>query len=177
MRARSCTIDSSCLIALDHLDLVPQLSLLFSIVLVPQRVRAEISKLRSARDRLQNLFNAYDFLRRCDGYDQGTVDFLLAERIRQGWQDRGEVEAVVQASQFGASVLVDDRWGRELAGREDLDCHGTLWILERFYELGLLSSAALRGCLESLRRSETRLPWETVNEILAQIGEQPLAPD
>ena len=111
MRARSCTIDSSCLIALDHLDLVPQLSLLFSIVLVPKRVRDEISKRRAGKDRLQLLFNSYAFVQRCDGYDQGTVDFLLTERARQGWQDRGEVEAAVQASQFGANVVIDDRWG------------------------------------------------------------------
>ena len=34
MQARRCTIDSSCVIALDHLELVPRLSVLFSIVLV-----------------------------------------------------------------------------------------------------------------------------------------------
>ena len=33
--ALRCTIDSSCVIALDHLDLVPQLTFLFSVVLVP----------------------------------------------------------------------------------------------------------------------------------------------
>jgi hypothetical protein len=58
MRARRCTIDSSCVIVLDHLDLMPQLSLLFSIVLVPKAVRDDA------------------FLQRCDGYEKGTVDFL-----------------------------------------------------------------------------------------------------
>jgi len=173
MRARRCTIDSSCIIALDHLDLVPQLSVLFSLVLVPKAVRNELFKLRATKDRLQFIFNTYGFFQRCDGYEQGTVDFLLAERTRLGVKDRGEVEAVVQASQFGAAVIVDDPWGRDLATRADLDFHGTVWVLHRFYELGLLSSM-LGDCFAVLRDRGMRLPWETVNELLVRVGEEPL---
>jgi predicted nucleic acid-binding protein len=108
MRALRCTIDSSCVIALDHLGLVPQLSLLFSVVLVPKAVREELFKREDTEERMQFVFATYAFFQRCDGYEQGTVDFLLAERGRQGSEDRGEVEAVVQASQFGATVIVDD---------------------------------------------------------------------
>src|SRR5262245_1889617 len=108
MRGRSCTIDSSCVIALDHLDLVSRLSLLFTTVLVPKAVREDLFKRRTTKDRLQTVFADYAFFQRCDSYDQGTVDFLLAERRRLGRKDRGEVEAVVQASQLGATVIVDD---------------------------------------------------------------------
>jgi predicted nucleic acid-binding protein len=174
MRARRCTIDSSCVIALDHLDLVPQLSLLFSIVLVPKAVRDDLFKRRATKDRLQVLFDAYAFFQRCDGYEKGTVDFLLAERTRKGAQDRGEVEAVVQASQFGATVIVDDLWGRELAALDDLEFHGTIWVLQRFHELDLLSSTALRNSFAALRRRGIRLPWDIVNELLMEIGQQPL---
>lgn len=174
MRASRCTIDSSCIIALDHLDLVPQLSLLFSIVLVPKAVRADLFKRRATKDRLRSLFEAYAFFQRCDDYEQGTVDFLLAERTRLGTRDRGEVEAVVQASQSGATVIVDDPWGRELAERDDLQFHGTLWVLQQFHALNLLSSTALRNCFVSLRLRGTRLPWDIVNTFLGQIGQQPL---
>jgi predicted nucleic acid-binding protein len=109
MRAPRCTIDSSCVIALDHLDLLPQLSFLFSRVLVPKAVREELLKRRATKDRLQSFFSRYAFLERCDGYEKGTVDFLLAERARQGMRDCGEVEAVVQASEIGAKILVDDQ--------------------------------------------------------------------
>jgi hypothetical protein len=51
MRARRCTIDSACVIALDHLDLVPQLSFLFSIVLVPKAVREDLFKRRVTKSR------------------------------------------------------------------------------------------------------------------------------
>jgi predicted nucleic acid-binding protein len=169
---RRCTIDSSCVIALDHLDLVPNLSFLFTVVLVPKAVREDLFKRRATKDRLQVLFDGFAFFQRCDGYEQGTVDFLLAERTRHGAQDRGEVEAVVQASQFGAIVIVDDPWGRELAERDDLEFHGTLWVLQRFHELDLLTSVALRGCFLSLRLRGTRLPWEPVNAPLSRIGQQ-----
>lgn len=168
-----CTIDTSCIVALDHLDLVPQLSLLFSVVLVPKAVRIEIFKERATKDRLQALFQTYGFFQRCDGYEQGTVEFLLAERNRLGTKDRGEVEAVVQASQFGASVIVDDPWGRELALRNDLDFHGTIWVLHRLHELGLISQS-LGACFLSLREHGTRLPWDAVNELLVRVGEGPL---
>ena len=174
MRELRCTLDSSCVIALEHLNLLPQLSFLFSRVLVPKAVRMDLFKLRGTKDRIRSLFDTYAFFQRCDGYETGAVDFLLAERARQGMRDRGEVEAVVQASQFGAAVIVDDPWGRDLAARDDLDFHGTIWVLQRFHELELISSTALRDGFASLRRRGTRLPWDTVSALLVEIGEQPL---
>lgn len=170
-----CTIDSSCVIALDHLDMVPRLSFLFSLVLVPKAVREDLFKRRESKDRLQRLFDDFDFLRRCDRYDRGAVEVLLVERRRQGSQDRGEVEAVVQAAQEGASVIVDDPWGRKLAEQYELEFHGTLWVLERFHELELIGSLALRDCLASLKERGLRLPWATVDELLTKIGQRPLA--
>src|SRR5262249_18584822 len=121
MRVRSCTIDSSCLIALDHLNLIPSLSVLFSRVLVPKAVRQDLFKRRATKERLQTIFDSYAFFQRCDEYERVAVDFLLSERAAKGMRDRGEVEAVVQAAQFGAAVVVDDRWGRQLAGLFDLE--------------------------------------------------------
>lgn len=174
MRAPRCTIDSSCVIALDHLDLLPQLSLLFDRVLVPKAVREDLFKRRTTKDRLRLLFDTYAFIERCDGYEKGTVEFLLSERARQGMRDRGEVEAVVQASEFGATVIVDDPWGRELAARDDLDHHGTVWVLQRLHELGLMSGPALRAGFAALRDRGTRLPWEAVDALLQRVGESPL---
>lgn len=64
MRAPRGTIDSSCVIALDHLNLLPQLSLLFSRVLIPKAVREELFKRRVTKDRLQVLFDTYALLER-----------------------------------------------------------------------------------------------------------------
>ena len=98
-----CTIDTSCFIALDHLDLIPKLSFLFSQVLLPKAVRNELFRDTTTKDRVRFLFNAYGFVNRCDNYDKGAVDILLVERVRQGKEDRGEVEAIVQAAELGAT--------------------------------------------------------------------------
>jgi predicted nucleic acid-binding protein len=80
----------------------------------------------------------------------------------------------VQASEFGATVIVDDPWGRDLAARDDLDFHGTVWVLQRFYELELISSSVFRASFAALRDRGTRLPWDVVDSLLKQIGETPL---
>jgi len=166
-----CTIDTSCVIALDILDLLPQLSVLFSRVLLPRGVRAELFKRRTTKDRLRKLIRSYAFIVRCDDYDRGAVDILLIERARQGVEDRGETEAIVQAANLGATVIVDDPWGRQLAEWTQLEYHGTLWVLRRLHELELLSGPTLREGLVKLWQHGIRLPLAAANEILIQIGE------
>jgi hypothetical protein len=73
---RSCTIDSSCVIALDHLDLIPKLSFLFSVVLIPKAVRKDLFRRRNTKDRVRSFFQNYDFFRPCNDYDQASVDLL-----------------------------------------------------------------------------------------------------
>lgn len=174
MPAPMCTMDASSVIALDHLDLLPQLSFLFSRVLLPKAVRTELFKRRATKDRLQALLDSYAFIERCDDYDKGAVDVLLIEHARHGGEDRGETEAVVQAAKVGAIVVVDDLWGRDLAARFGRDVHGTVWVLRRFFELGLASSAATRYHFVRLFQRGTRLPKAAVNEFLVEIGEVPL---
>jgi predicted nucleic acid-binding protein len=169
------TMDSSNVIALDHLELLPQLSLLFSRVLLPKAVRTEFFKRRLTKNRLRAILDSYAFLERCDDYDKGAVDVLLIERATEGREDRGEAEAVVQAAKVGAMVIVDDPWGRRLAARFDCDFHGTVWVLRRFFELGLTSSSTIRNHFIELFRRGTRLPREAVNAFLLEIGEAPLS--
>jgi len=94
MRPQTSRLKASCLIALDHLDLLPQLSLLFSRVLVPRAVRVELFRRRQTKDRLRAVLKSYAFVERCDDYDKAAVEILLIERARQGVKDRGEAEAV-----------------------------------------------------------------------------------
>ncbi len=174
MRPPICTVDSSTVIALDYLDLLPQLSVLFSRVLLPKGVRAELFMRRSMKNRLRAIQDSFGFIEVCDKYDQTAVDLLLIERETSGLEDRGEAEAVVQATERGAMVLVDDPWGRELAARFDREYHGTVWILRRFHVLGLASSRLTRTHFVALFQREIRLPRRVVNDFLAEIGEPPI---
>jgi len=168
-------IDASCVIALDALNLLPQLAWLFDRLLIPKAVRAELYRRRTAKDRIRKLPREFaSFVVSCDDYDQGAVDVLLTVRTPLGKKDRGETEAVVQATAVGAMVIVDDRWGRKLAAAYSLQCHGTLWILEQLHELGLLTSRALRNHLILLKNRHIHLPVLTANELLQRLGEEKL---
>lgn len=172
MPKRSAVIDSSCIISLDVLNLLPQLTYLFESIHIPKAVRRELYDVRSTRDRLRALLRQYAVIRRCNDYDQAAVNILWAERHSEGSKDLGEVEAVVQAAKLGAVIVVDDPWGRELAERYRLDYHGTLWILERLCELRLLFPAVLREHLLTLRARGRHFPLAAANSLLERLGQK-----
>lgn len=172
MRRPACVIDSSCVIALDHLQLFPQLTFLFSEVLLPKAVRRDLFRRRVSKDRVRGFFTSFAFIRRCDRYDRTAVDILLTDRRAN--RDRGEAEAVVQAAERGAAVIVDDKWGRRLAQNFALEYHGTIWVLSRFHELGLIAAADLRAHFIALRLRGIRLPRAEVNDLLIAVGEATL---
>lgn len=176
MQKLACTIDTSSVIALDHLGLVPQLSWLFSRVLLPKAVREGLFKRRKMKDRVRAILRDYAFIQPCDDYDRTTVAVLLAERAKLGVpRDRGEAEAVVQATKIGIMVIVDDRRGRNWAERHGLDFHGTLWVLKRLLELERTSPRVTRDRLVALFRRGVRLPLKEVNAFLIEVGESPIA--
>jgi predicted nucleic acid-binding protein len=154
--------------------MIPQLSLLFEVVLVPRAVRREFYKRRAAKNQMRRLFRDFAFVRPCNDYEQAAVELHLIERARLNTRDQGEAEAVVQAAQFGAAVMVDDAWGREIAEKNDLEVHGTLWLVQQFYGLGLLSASAMRELFVLLRVNDRRLPWSAVNNYLRSIGQPDL---
>ncbi|HEY1336705.1 MAG TPA: hypothetical protein VGF59_04310, partial [Bryobacteraceae bacterium] len=156
-------------------DLLPRLSLLFSRVLLPKAVRTELFRRRMTKDRLRAILRSYRFIQPCDDYDQTAVDISLAGCAATGLQDRGEAEAVVQAVAAGAVVIVDDPWGRDLAGRFGREFHGTVWILRRFFELGLTTGPATRNHFVELLKRGIRLPRTAIDDFLIEIGEPPLS--
>lgn len=178
-------IDSSCVIALDALNLLPQLTYLLDRLLIPKAVRTEIYRRQDTKDRIQALLREFAFVQECNEYDQGAVDQLLIERRFRGAKepdgtelalpddkDRGEVEAVVQATELGAMVVIDETWGRKLAKRHRLDYHGTIWVHERLCELKLLAPSTVRRNFLKLRELGTRFPLQAANELLERLGEQ-----
>ena len=74
-------------------------------------------------------------------------------------------------------MLVDDKWGRKLAANFHLEVHGTLCILQRFQELGLITATDLRRHFLALRELGIRLRWGKVDTLLDNLGEEPLLGD
>ena len=164
-------IDTSCVIALDAAALLPQLVFVFDRLLLPKAVRSELNKRRRTKDRIRALQREYAFIVPCNDYDQVAVDTVLTDLNRRK-KDRGEAESIVQASKFSAVVVMDDRWGRNLAERFLLECHGTLWVLERLHGLGLLSAQSVRRSLLTFKKEGIRFPLREANDLLKRIHEQ-----
>jgi len=164
-------IDASCVIALDELSLLPSLSWLFENLHIPRAVRAELYRRTATKKRIRTLLREYDFVRRCNDYDQNAVNVLLIDHVL-GSKDRGEAEAVVQATKIGAFVIVDDPWGRKLAEHYSLKYGGTLWVLGRLTELELMTPAGLRKNILRLLEVGSRFPQEGVNKLLQRFREQ-----
>jgi predicted nucleic acid-binding protein len=74
-------------------------------------------------------------------------------------------------------AVIDEPWGRQLAQRHALECHGTIWILEQLHALGLKAAREVRGDLQNLRTRRIRFPLQAANELLVRIGEQPIGAD
>src|ERR1039457_347369 len=101
MQLPKAVLDTSCLVALDAVGALPLLSFLFSCVLLPRAVREELLRRSDMEERLSTLFREFAFIAPCDEYDQVAVDTLFADRQVSGSKDRGEAEAIIQASQQG----------------------------------------------------------------------------
>ena len=123
---------------------------------------------------MRRLFKDFAFVRPCNDYEQSAVEIYLIERARLDARDQGEAEAVVQAAQAGAAVIVDDAWGREIATKSELEVHGTFWLLQQFHNLELMSASDLRQSFATLRENGRRLPWSAIDAFLLGIGERAL---
>jgi hypothetical protein len=81
-----------------------------------------------------------------------------------------DVFALMLAKQVGGVLLTGDRRLRELAETRysDIEVRGTLWIMQRLQEQGLLEAAAAREAYWRMRQSGSRLPWGEVNRQLEE---------
>jgi predicted nucleic acid-binding protein len=70
------------------------------------------------------------------------------------------VEAIQQAVKLGATLLVDDSWGRSIAQKMGLTCIGSIGVSERLHELRLLSLYEVRSAVTRMREGGIRLPIE-----------------
>ncbi len=80
--------------------------------------------------------------------------------------DRGEREAIFLAWELGAGLLLMDDWeGRQEARRRALTVTGTLGLMERAAQRGLLD---LRTTLARLQATNFYLPVDLVRELLVR---------
>ena len=175
MPRRTATIDTSCLIALNRLHLLETLSILFERVYVPKAVQQEMSRRGGPRRQINSVLRRLALYQKCGVVDSVRVRLLLIEQRNQfsrPKKDLGEAEAVIQATEVGASmVIIDDPLGRSWAERHSLENHGLIWILRGLRQFGAIDKVA--PYIQKLRSIEYRMPVKHVREILIEFHEEP----
>lgn len=127
--------DTSVLINLHHLDLLPSLSLFYREVLVPAPVRVEFLRRDDQRSRevALNILTIRGLFSPCDYFDTPQVELYRLEKMKGA-----EAEALSQLHIRSADVLlIDERIGRKIATREMRKVHGTASILARLHINGI----------------------------------------
>lgn len=144
--------NSSCLIALELIGRLDLLRGLYGMVVVPTAVAYECGSRLPQWFQVQTVQN------------QGMVRSL---RLELG---SGESEAIVLAGEVAASRLIlDDKKARRIAQQLGLPITGTLAVLLRAKEQGLLAS--VRDVLDDLAAARFRISDALIEETLRRAGE------
>jgi predicted nucleic acid-binding protein len=137
------------------------LETLYGEVYISETVWQEVSRYSDSSD--------YSSLR----YFAGRVKTVSLPVIFSGVMDPGEAEAVSLYHELGADYLIiDDRTARRIAESSGVRCLGTLAVLVKAREMGLIS--ALRPLFVTFLAHKRYYKNQLLNSILADCGEAPL---
>jgi uncharacterized protein len=149
--------DASPLIALAQINRLSLLHFLYGTVLIPEAVAREI----------EPTFETFGpipawLVRRGIGARQSAVE-------RRWSLDPGESEAVALALEVGALLLIDELRGRRVALASGLEVVGTLGVMVRSKQRGLLER--VEPVLEQLEQVDFWMSDSLRATILSEVGE------
>lgn len=149
------------LAAIQQFDLLHQL---FGKIYIPQAVYDEAVTAGREQGGAKQEVSAAGWIETVVVKDQLAVEVLLDEL------DRGEAETIVLARELNAAwVLMDEKKGRRKVSELGLDKIGTLGILLKAKQVGLLTQ--IRPEVEQLRRQGFSLSQRVVDAVLHQANE------
>lgn len=152
--------DSSALVALSICGELELLEQLFGVVKVPAAVFHEVTVGNKAEsDALKEFLEG-----KVEVVDTSNFVYL------DGYADLGETEAMLLYKQLSADwLLIDDRHGRQVAGINQIQIVGSLGVLLKAKQRGLIT--ALKPKLDLLINSKIYISAELQRTILELAGE------
>ena len=159
--------DSSPLIALALLNILPELKSLCDEILLPETVVMECTRNLSLPGALKiqaaitsKVLTVAPDVELSKKAELQTVAELV---------DQGEAQAIAIAYQKKATLLIDDKAGRRCANQLAIPIIGSLGVLLRLKELGQI--AALKPLLEKLHKSGYWYHPALIQSVLNRSGE------
>jgi predicted nucleic acid-binding protein len=153
------------LIGLASIQRFQLLEQLFGEIRIPQAVYDEAVVAGREEGAAKREVEAATWIKTVAVKDRLAVEMLLGEL------DLGEAETIVLAREIGADwVLMDEKKGRRKLAQLDLPKIGTLGILLKAKQVGLLST--LEPEIARLRRQGFSISQSVVEAVLRQAGKQ-----
>ncbi len=108
---------------------------------------------------------------RVEELDGRGVELAQRYRARRRSLSLPDSFALALAKTNTWTLLSGDRALRELAGEEEVDCHGVLWLIDRMFEAGVADRNALCAGLQAIRdHPRCRLPKTEIGKRLRRYG-------
>ncbi len=164
MMSNMIVADTGPLIALSVLDLIPKTATLFDSIYVPEAVIAEATHDKS-KSGVGNIVSAIEkgLLAPCRAERNQTLH-NLSQLL-----DLGEAEALSVAKQYNAIALIDERKGRRVAQRHNINITGTIAILIKLKKEKQVSQ--ISPLLERLNAHGYRISHSLTSQALSICGE------
>jgi len=139
--------DTSCLIALERIDQLEILKRTFKVIIITQEVYQE--------------------------FGNCLPDWIIINEVKnkekqshlESFLDKGEASSIALANETNdALLIIDEKKGREIAKTFNLEIIGTLGVLIKAKEKGIISN--LKDIVFDLKKAGFRVSNSIVNEIL-----------
>lgn len=96
-----------------------------------------------------------------------VLEELKAKYPRPGFND---LMALTLAKMEACPLLSGDGPLREAAMAEEIEVHGTLWLMDQLFQAGLVNVATASAAYERMKADCSRLPWAEVERQLQRWG-------
>ncbi len=90
----------------------------------------------------------------------------LLAKYRSAGVSTNDIFALVLAQQEKTTLLTGDAKLRQVCIAEDVDVHGTLWLMGEMLAAGTVDIGRARAAYEAMRRAGSRLPWQEIEQQL-----------
>ena len=121
----ACVVDTSCLIVLDKVGLLTLLCAVYKNIYIPGGVISEFGE--------KPLLNCMEIIK-----VNSPLMGILTEELNLG---RGEAETITYAYEQGIRAVIDDAKARKVAEKLSIQLTGTLGILVKAEQKGLIESS------------------------------------
>jgi hypothetical protein len=90
----------------------------------------------------------------------------LSVKYEKSGASRNDFVALALARQEACPLLTGDSRLRQVCDAEEVDVHGTVWLVGKMMEQKIIGLAAIRRAYRAMRDAGRRLPWDEVEKQL-----------